>query len=546
MRILIFLISIFLSVLGVSQNRLLLVRDANGSTGSLITEEALITQWNNVIGKPDAANRIWYGAGLQSNNLTFNGNLFYAGGLESRFGGSATAFISLYDNIARVGYIQANGGLDLRIGSDNDPIAFYIGNSEVLRVAVGTTTINNGVIVYGTGSFTGVVSAADATEEFHAVNRRFADIRYLGISATAANSTLFNSQNAAYYLNYNNLSNKPTALSQFTNDLLLNTIYAQLNANNTLTGNNYFSKAIVGGIGANQLGGTLDWNHVSNARSGSGETLLTEFATGGSGLGSGYYHPFSFELISKDGTGNITQLAVPYIVDDADGTIFLRNRQSGTWGGWRKLVTQGFADNRYLGISAKAANSTLLQGKDTTQIAQRDAVNVFTQKNTFQKSPVVPDPVGDYDAANYSTVYNTVLQNVTTLSDTINFYPNRPTFTPTQTQTGVVYVVGKSGTLTNLNQDIQLLAPIGAFQQSINLKIINGTPLPSGFQITIKAPSTYTFVGNISSTEYVLQIDPTSSIPDKDQDVSNFTNFRIECTTEVKSKKCDCITTQRQ
>jgi hypothetical protein len=209
------------------------------------------------------------------------------------------------------------------------------------------------------------------------------------------------------------------------------------------------------------------------------------------------------------------------------------------------FVTRDFGDGRFLGISATATNSNALRGKDTTLIAQRDAINTFTQRNTFTRSPIVPDPLNDYDAANYSTVYNTVASNLTTLSDTIQLFPNRPTYTPTQTQTSTLYISAKTGTLNNLNQNIQLTMPNGAFQQAINLKIINGTTLPSGFTITILAPSGYTFFGNASTTSYVMQVDPTGSIADKDQDVSNFINFRIECTTEFKSKRCDCMTFQR-
>jgi hypothetical protein len=94
----------------------------------------------------------------------------------------------------------------------------------------------------------------------------------LGIGGTAANSTLLNSQNAAYYLNYNNLTNKPTALSQFTNDLGLSSLYlgiggtaanstlirgkdtsqiAQRDALNAFSENNTFSKKLAVGTSIN-------------------------------------------------------------------------------------------------------------------------------------------------------------------------------------------------------------------------------------------------------------------------------------------------------
>jgi hypothetical protein len=54
-------------------------------------------------------------------------------GTESRFGGVASAFISVYNATGRSGYVQANGGTDLRIASDTDPMTFYVG-SERMRI----------------------------------------------------------------------------------------------------------------------------------------------------------------------------------------------------------------------------------------------------------------------------------------------------------------------------------------------------------------------------------------------------------------------------
>lgn len=133
------------------------------------------------------------------------------------------------------------------------------------------------------------------------------------------------------------------------NDAVLSTNVAFRNQVNTFTNINkfYSAEGIIGGFGAVSTAGTTDWNHSTNARSGSGYSLMTGSATNGNGLGGGYYHPFSFEYSTKDGTGNMTQLAIPYSVDNADGTIYLRGRYSGVWTGWQKLLTQGFSDTRY-------------------------------------------------------------------------------------------------------------------------------------------------------------------------------------------------------
>jgi hypothetical protein len=93
---------------------------------------------------------------------------------------------------------------------------------------------------------------------------------------------------------------------------------------------------ISGGFGADIGTGVLDWNDVSNARSGQGTTLLNQSAINGPPQ-SGFYHPFTFEYARKDGLGNMTQFAVPY----QDGrSLFLRIRFSGVWGGWRCVLTE--------------------------------------------------------------------------------------------------------------------------------------------------------------------------------------------------------------
>jgi hypothetical protein len=90
------------------------------------------------------------------------------------------------------------------------------------------------------------------------------------------------------------------------------------------------SNQIHGGFGAKGTGGTLDWNHATNARSGMGYSLLLGTATNGMG-GNVYYHVVNYEYGSKNGTGNLTQIAIPYY---GTSTIYSRNKYQGVWSSW--------------------------------------------------------------------------------------------------------------------------------------------------------------------------------------------------------------------
>ncbi len=94
----------------------------------------------------------------------------------------------------------------------------------------------------------------------------------------------------------------------------------------------------IGGFGAVTTAGTTDWNHDSNAISGSGYTLLLGNATNGHGFDNDYYHPFNWEYARNDGQGNMTQLAVPY---SGTGAFAFRTRYSGNWTSWRRIIDTG-------------------------------------------------------------------------------------------------------------------------------------------------------------------------------------------------------------
>ena len=99
-------------------------------------------------------------------------------------------------------------------------------------------------------------------------------------------------------------------------------------------------------FGAISTTGTLDWNHVSNTKPGSGPTLLLGTSTNGPGT-ENYYHAFNFEFGSKNGTGNVTQLAIPY--SSPVDTVYIRGRYSGTWSAWRKMLT---SDNLLISMAS--------------------------------------------------------------------------------------------------------------------------------------------------------------------------------------------------
>ena len=98
-------------------------------------------------------------------------------GSESRFGGVASGFISVYDASARVGYIQANGGTDLRIAAEGatTPMTLYVNGSERVRVdtsgnvGIGSSpafTGGTGLEIQRTGTATLRLDSATFATEF--------------------------------------------------------------------------------------------------------------------------------------------------------------------------------------------------------------------------------------------------------------------------------------------------------------------------------------------------------------------------------------------
>ena len=129
---------------------------------------------------------------------------------------------------------------------------------------------------------------------------------------------------------------------------------------------------LYGGFGSKTTGGTADWNHSTNARSGNGYTLLLNSATNGpttasNATNNSYYHTLNFEYASYDNDGNMTQLGIPYSFSTSLYGVrpVIRSRYGGTWSSWNSLIT-GNSAGQVLGAFGSAAAPSYTFATDVT------------------------------------------------------------------------------------------------------------------------------------------------------------------------------------
>ena len=142
---------------------------------------------------------------------------------------------------------------------------------------------------------------------------------------------------------------------------------------------------IVGGIGAQEGGGVLNWNDITNIRSGNGHTLLQGGHTNGPGAISGsYFHPFNFEYNTKNGSGNITQIAVPYgYTPSIDAGMYMRGRYGGTWSSWVRILTSN--TNGYFAVGSTNTPSYQLDVTGDIRTHRNDTTGVIFLGNAGTK-----------------------------------------------------------------------------------------------------------------------------------------------------------------
>ena len=280
-----------------------------------------------------AINRNAGALGTATNRTAFTINGTNETSFNIATGGTQRAYLfsnGSYAQLSSVGSIPLNLGV-------NDSSKMTIDTSGNVSVSPGTFTASN-VIDISTDSSIQTTTA-----------RQWATIKNTG-TGTGDYSEMRISNNANNYIVFGSIGSNYSSSADWSNSSYIYadrelriksnsgirffsggmTLSSHANMVLESSGHLTLKGQIVGGFGAIGTGGTTDWNHSTNARSGMGYTLLLGNATNGPG-GSGYYHPVTFEYGAKNGTGNMTQLAIPYY---GSSSIYIRTRYSGTWTSW--------------------------------------------------------------------------------------------------------------------------------------------------------------------------------------------------------------------
>jgi hypothetical protein len=151
-------------------------------------------------------------------------------------------------------------------------------------------------------------------------------------------------------------------------------------------------------FGATTTSGTLDWNDVSNTQPGSSATLLLGNATNGFGLAGSYYHPFNLEYSSKNGTGNVTQLAIAYGLPGND--IKMRGRYQGSWTSWITFLNSGNYNSYSPTLSGVGATGTW--GINVTGTAASETLATVTGRGNTTTTSIGANNFWDVNVGSYN------------------------------------------------------------------------------------------------------------------------------------------------
>ena len=264
--------------------------------------------------------------GLGSSMNVINGTGFVraSGTTISYLSGTSSQFVKADGSLDSTTYTSNTGTVtSVTVATGSTGTDINVSGSSV--TTSGTITLN---IPTASGTARGLLSFSDWT----IFNNKQTQLNGTGYTKMSGTTVSYIASIPNSDLTNSSITVQGTAVSLGGSVNIINgTGFVKASGSTVSYDNSTYLTTAANWFGAVETGGTLDWNHVSNTRPGTGYTLLLGSATNGFGLGK-YYHAFNLEYASKDGSGQITQLALSYATDGND--LRMRGRYSGTWTSW--------------------------------------------------------------------------------------------------------------------------------------------------------------------------------------------------------------------
>ena len=294
-----------------------------------------------------------------SASLTVNGNI-WATSITGSLTGSLIGTASWSTSASNAVSAAYASNADLFDGLNST--IFATTGSNTFR---GTETISGSLVVTGSTSLTGSLGLLGAISASSFTGSYTGSLTgaLIGTSSWAQSAS-----NAVAAINATSATNASTSTTQASSN------------NSTNIATTAYVKSL---LGAADTAGTLDWNDVSNTRPGSSPTLLLGTATNGFSIGN-YYHPFNLEYASKDGTGQVTQLAISYGTPGND--IRMRGRYLGTWSSWVTFLNSSNYNSYSPTLTGTGASGTW--GINITGTAASETLSTVTGRGSSTSTTV--------------------------------------------------------------------------------------------------------------------------------------------------------------